>query len=51
MPGRDVIVLRAMHGMSYDEIAGALDVPRGTVESRLFRAREILKRSLKDYLG
>ncbi len=47
---RAVIVLRAMQGMSYDEIAEALDVPRGTVESRLFRAREILKQSLKDYL-
>jgi len=36
--------------MSYDEIAEVLDVPRGTVESRLFRARQILKGLLKDYL-
>jgi len=47
---RAVIVLRAMQGMSYDEIAEVLDVPRGTVESRLFRARQILKGLLKDYL-
>ena len=50
-PGhREVIVLREMQGMSYDEIAGALGVPRGTVESRLFRARQELKERLKDYL-
>ena len=47
---RAVIVLRAMQGLSYDEIAEVLDVPRGTVESRLFRARQILKELLKDYL-
>ena len=47
---RNVIVLREMHGMSYEEIADALAVPRGTVESRLFRARQKLKELLKDYL-
>lgn len=47
---REVIVLREMQGMSYDEIAGVLNVPRGTVESRLFRARQELKERLKDYL-
>ena len=47
---REVVVLREFQGMSYDEIAGLLDVPRGTVESRLFRARQALRDRLKDYL-
>ena len=47
---REVVALREFQGMSYDEIAGALGVPRGTVESRLFRARQILRERLKDYL-
>ncbi|MHC4712044.1 MAG: RNA polymerase sigma factor [Planctomycetota bacterium] len=47
---REVIVLREMQGLSYKEIAGVLRVPRGTVESRLFRARRELKERLKDYL-
>ncbi len=48
---REVIVLREMHGLSYDEISQALGIPRGTVESRLFRARRELQESLKGYLG
>ncbi|MFB3891267.1 MAG: RNA polymerase sigma factor [Phycisphaerae bacterium] len=47
---REVIALRELEGMSYDEIAAALGVPRGTVESRLFRARRILQGLLKEYL-
>jgi RNA polymerase sigma-70 factor (ECF subfamily) len=47
---RAVIVLREMQGMTYEEIAAALGVPRGTVESRLFRARQKLKEILGDYL-
>lgn len=47
---REVIVLREMQGMSYDEMADVLAVPRGTVESRLFRARQMMKERLKDYL-
>jgi RNA polymerase sigma-70 factor (ECF subfamily) len=46
---RQVIVLRELEGMSYDQIAEALDVPRGTVESRLFRAREELRKRFKGY--
>ena len=48
---RTVIVLREMQGMTYEEIAAALGVPRGTVESRLFRARQKLKEILGDYLA
>jgi len=48
---RDVVVLRELHGLSYEEMAQALGLPRGTVESRLFRARRELQERLKAYLG
>ena len=38
-PFRQVLVMREMQGLSYDEMAKALNVPRGTIESRLHRAR------------
>ncbi len=47
---REVILLREFQQMNYDEIAEVLDVPRGTVESRLHRARAELKNILKAYL-
>ena len=47
---REVIALRELQGMSYKEMAEVLGVPSGTVESRLFRARQELKERLKDYL-
>lgn len=47
---RQVIVLRELEGMSYEEMATALDVPRGTVESRLHRARNELRERFKGYL-
>jgi len=40
---RDVIVMRDINGMSYDEIARVLDISEGTVKSRIFRAREKLR--------
>jgi RNA polymerase sigma-70 factor, ECF subfamily len=46
---REVIVLREIEGLSYEEIAEVLDVPRGTVESRLFRARRALRDLLQGY--
>ena len=48
---RDVIVLRELQQMSYDEMAEALRIPRGTVESRLHRARQELKRRFPMYLS
>jgi RNA polymerase sigma-70 factor, ECF subfamily len=47
---REAIVLRELHGFSYKEIGEALGVPVGTVESRIFRARQELKERFGDYL-
>jgi len=47
---RQVIVLREMEQLSYEEIADVLKVPIGTVESRLFRARAELRQRLKAYV-
>src|SRR5918993_1756446 len=44
---RAVLVLREYEGMSYHEIADALDIPVGTVMSRLNYARKLLKDRLK----
>jgi len=46
---REVVVLREMQGLSYEEMAEVLGVPRGTVESRLFRARRELQKLLTGY--
>jgi RNA polymerase sigma-70 factor (ECF subfamily) len=48
---REVLVLRDIQGFSYEEIRDILSIPDGTVKSRLFRAREILKERLKTRLG
>jgi len=47
---REVIVLRFIEGLSYEEIAEATKEPLGTVKSRIFRARKALKERMKDYL-
>lgn len=39
---REAIVLREIEGLSYEEIARAMDCPVGTVRSRIFRAREAI---------
>jgi len=46
---RTVIILCDLEGFTYDEIAKILDIPIGTVRSRLHRARNILKEILKKY--
>jgi len=47
---RTAIVLREVEGLSYEEIAVAMDCPVGTVRSRIFRAREAIDRALKPLL-
>ena len=46
---RNVIVLREVDGLSYDEIAQSLNISRGTVMSRLHYARKRLQQLLKEY--
>ncbi|HOX07354.1 MAG TPA: sigma-70 family RNA polymerase sigma factor [Planctomycetota bacterium] len=46
---RQVVVMALVEGMSYKEIAGALECPLGTVMSRLYRGRQLLRRRLGDY--
>ena len=47
---RTAITLREVEGMSYVEIAAAMDCPIGTVRSRIFRAREAIELRLKPLL-
>jgi RNA polymerase sigma-70 factor (ECF subfamily) len=47
---RQAITLREMEGMSYEEIAEAMDCPIGTVRSRIFRAREAIAAKLRPIL-
>lgn len=46
---RSTVVLADVEGYSYKEIAALLDIPIGTVMSRLHRGRQILRRSLEAY--
>jgi RNA polymerase sigma-70 factor (ECF subfamily) len=47
---KTAITLRELEGLSYEEIAGVMDCPVGTVRSRIFRAREAINRSLEALL-
>ncbi|HET7622769.1 MAG TPA: sigma-70 family RNA polymerase sigma factor [Gemmatimonadaceae bacterium] len=46
---RTAVVLSDLHGLRYAEVAAVLDIPEGTVKSRLFRGRRILQKKLVDY--
>ena len=46
---RSVVVLRMMRGLSTKETAEVLDIPEGTVLSRLYRAKDKIKEALKPY--
>jgi RNA polymerase sigma-70 factor (ECF subfamily) len=48
---RQIILLKDLQGHSYDEIAAIMQIPKGTVRSRLHRARLELKSKLKTYIG
>lgn len=47
---RRAIVLRELEGMSYEEIAQAMDCPVGTVRSRIFRARDAITKRIEPLL-
>ncbi len=48
---RAIVVLRELEQYSYDEISKMLKIPIGTVESRLYRARQELRRRFPGYMG
>jgi RNA polymerase sigma-70 factor (ECF subfamily) len=48
---REIITLQHFRGMSYDEIAALLGIPRGTVMSRLYYARKKLAKLMRDSDG
>jgi RNA polymerase sigma-70 factor (ECF subfamily) len=48
---RSAITLREIEGLSYEEIAQAMDCPIGTVRSRIFRARDAIAEQLRPLLG
>ncbi len=47
---RQAIVLREIEGLSYEEIADAMNCPVGTVRSRIFRAREAISNRVRPLL-
>lgn len=47
---RQAITLREIEGLSYEEIAGMMNCPIGTVRSRIFRAREAISQRVKPLL-
>ncbi len=48
---RQAVTLREIEGLSYEEIAGAMKCPIGTVRSRIFRAREAISQRVKPLLA
>ncbi len=46
---RTIIILCDLEGFTYEEMSKILDIPIGTVRSRLHRARNLLKEKLKNY--
>ena len=47
---RTAITLREVDGLSYEEIAAAMDCPIGTVRSRIFRARDAIDQKIRPLL-
>ena len=46
---REVIILSDLEDFSYEDISKILEIPIGTVRSRIFRARNMLKEVLQSY--
>ena len=46
---REVVVLRDIEGLSYEEVAATLEISVGTVKSRLSRGRNELRRRLEGF--
>ena len=47
---RAILLLREVEGMSYEDLSRTLDIPKGTVMSRLFHARLKVQKILSEYL-
>jgi RNA polymerase sigma-70 factor, ECF subfamily len=47
---RKILLLREVEGMSYEDLARTLEIPKGTVMSRLFHARLKMQKILSEYL-
>jgi RNA polymerase sigma-70 factor (ECF subfamily) len=47
---RAILLLREVEGMSYEDLSRTLDIPKGTVMSRLFHARAKVQKILSEYL-
>ncbi len=45
----DVIYMRFVHSLSYQEIADALGLPISTIETRIYRGKALLQKALKEY--
>jgi RNA polymerase sigma-70 factor, ECF subfamily len=47
---REILLMREIEGMSYEDLARVLEIPKGTVMSRLFHARLKVQKILNEYL-
>jgi RNA polymerase sigma-70 factor (ECF subfamily) len=50
LPYRQVLVLRHLNDLAYEEVAEILNLPLGTIKNRLFRARELLRERLQNWI-
>lgn len=48
---REILLLRELEGMSYEDLSRVLKIPKGTVMSRLFHARSKVQKLLSEYVG
>ena len=48
---KQVVILYEFEGYSYEQISKKLNIPEGTIKSRLFNARKVLMGQLKELLG